>query len=202
MNQTLYAGEVRPAFTPQSTFVTKKVNTSTIKRLKTRKANIRRYNAIRLFGREYIAIIPLLVVINALILVYAQFGEFTREMEEYTIQGVNVALAKDNEEIRGIEPTVEDVKNEIIAQSKIFGVNTDLALAIAFCESGFRWNARNTQSTARGVYQYIAGTWAGTESDKQGLDRYNYKANIREAMIDMANGEAAHQWRDCYNKVK
>ena len=95
-----------------------------------------------------------------------------------------------------IEPTIEDVKKEIIKQSKEFGLNENMMLALADCESDFIWNNKNPTSTARGVYQYLIGTWEETESAKQGLERNNIEANIREAMIDVSNGES-WRWRDC-----
>ncbi len=95
------------------------------------------------------------------------------------------------------EPTVEQVKEEIRKQSVLFGVNTHFALDLADCESGFDYKAKNPNSTARGVYQYLIATWETTESAKAGLERNNYKANIREAMIDIANGEHYQKWAEC-----
>lgn len=92
-------------------------------------------------------------------------------------------------EIETTTPTKEQVVEEIKKQSTIFGVDTDLALRIAECESGYYYKAKNPDSTARGVYQYLIATWEATESAKQGKERNDYKANIREAMIDLANGE-------------
>ena len=100
-----------------------------------------------------------------------------------------------------VEPTVEDVKKEIIKQSREFGLNENTMLALAFCESEYYYRAKNPTSTARGVYQYLIGTWEETESAKQGLERNNYKANIREAMIDISNGES-WRWPDCKIKLK
>lgn len=97
------------------------------------------------------------------------------------------------------EPTVEQVKEEIRIQSKQFGVNTQFALELADCESGFYYKAKNPNSTARGVYQYLIATWETTESAKQGKERNDYKANIREAMIDIANGEHYQKWEECLN---
>ena len=100
-----------------------------------------------------------------------------------------------------VEPTVEDVKKEIIKQSREFGLNENTMLALAFCESEYKWNAKNPISTARGVYQYLIGTWEETESAKKGLERNNIEANIREAMIDISNGES-WRWPDCKAKLK
>ena len=69
------------------------------------------------------------------------------------------------------EPTKENVKKEIIKQSREFGLNENMMLALADCESDFGWKAKNPTSTARGVYQYLIGTWEETESAKQGFER-------------------------------
>lgn len=99
------------------------------------------------------------------------------------------------------EPTKEQVIEEIKKQSVIFGVDTEYALALAKCESGFNYKAKNPKSTARGVYQYLIATWEATESAKQGKERNDYRANIREAMIDLANGED-DKWQQCVDKIK
>ncbi len=95
------------------------------------------------------------------------------------------------------EPTVEDVKAEIRTQAELFGVDVQFALDLADCESTFNYKAKNPNSTARGVYQYLIRTWEATESAKQGLERNDYKANIREAMLDIANGEHYQKWSEC-----
>ena len=69
-------------------------------------------------------------------------------------------------------------------------------LALASCESEYKWNAKNPTSTARGIFQYLIGTWEETESAKKGLERNNIEANIREAMIDILNRET-WRWVDC-----
>ncbi len=48
---------------------------------------------------------------------------------------------------------VEDAARE-------FGVDADEMLALGQCESGLRPEAKNTRSTARGVFQYLDGTWS------------------------------------------
>lgn len=97
-------------------------------------------------------------------------------------------------------PTVEEVKKEIIKQSRQFGLNENTMLALADCESEFIWNAKNPKSTARGIFQYLIGTWEETESAKKGLERNNIEANIREAMIDILNRET-FRWVDCREKL-
>ena len=85
---------------------------------------------------------------------------------------------------------VEVVKAEIIRQAKEFGLGENFMLNLAFAESGYNNLADNKKSSALGVFQYLDGTWRETESWKNHhISRTDYKANIREACIDISNGE-------------
>lgn len=55
----------------------------------------------------------------------------------------------------------DSVQDKIIEQAKEYGVNQETALRIASCESGFNPHAANKHSTAKGVYQFLNGTWDG-----------------------------------------
>lgn len=99
---------------------------------------------------------------------------------------------------RVVNPNKEDIQAEIKRQAELFGVNVQLALDLAQCESNFDWNAKNPTSTARGVYQWTIASWDATLSAKAGIERNNWEANIREAMIKLANQEYSH-WADCLN---
>ena len=133
--------------------------------------------------------------------------EIKSDPKQITEQQINKIVEVEEVEKEIIEelfitgPTTEEVKKEIIKQSRQFGLNENTMLALAFCESEFIWNAKNPTSTARGVYQYLIGTWEETESAKKGLERNNIEANIREAMIDISNGES-WRWPDCKAKLK
>ena len=48
------------------------------------------------------------------------------------------------------------VKNLII---EIWGDDASIGLALAQCESGFQQTVPNQKSTARGVFQFLEGTW-------------------------------------------
>jgi hypothetical protein len=90
----------------------------------------------------------------------------------------------------------EIIKEEIKTVSKLIGCDENLMLRIAKCESGYDNLAWNTAGTATGVYQYLIGTWQGTQSWKQHrYARTDYKANIREACLDIANGEI-NKWSE------
>ncbi|MCP5375230.1 MAG: transglycosylase SLT domain-containing protein [Rickettsiaceae bacterium] len=97
-------------------------------------------------------------------------------------------------------PTAEDIKAEITRQAELFNLSPQKMIALAECESNLNPTAKNPNSTARGLYQYLIGTWEETQSAHNGLERNNYKANIREAMLDVANGEA-WRWPECRIKA-
>lgn len=99
------------------------------------------------------------------------------------------------------EPTKEQVKEEIIRQAELFSLGINTMLALAECESGFRWDAKNSNSTATGVFQFIKSTWANTQSGKNDISVFNYKANIKEAMLLYSQGKGRYEWRDCYIKM-
>ncbi len=97
---------------------------------------------------------------------------------------------------------VEVIKQEIVRQAEIYDVDPDKALKLAECESQFNNLAKNPNSTALGVYQYLIKTWEETQSFKKHRKaRTDYKANIREAMLDIANGEVYKRWPECAGKA-
>ncbi|MFA6989759.1 MAG: transglycosylase SLT domain-containing protein [Candidatus Gastranaerophilaceae bacterium] len=51
------------------------------------------------------------------------------------------------------------IQEEIVIQARKAGINPQVALAISECESGYNPNAKNPNSSARGIYQFLSGTW-------------------------------------------
>lgn len=93
------------------------------------------------------------------------------------------------------------VEAEIRKQAEQFSLDPDMMVALAKCESDLDNLAKNDDSTALGVYQYLIKTWEETESFKtKRIARTDYKANIHEAMIDMSEGEI-WRWKDCAGKI-
>lgn len=90
------------------------------------------------------------------------------------------------------------IKDEIVKQAKIYHNDPQFMLDLADCESTYNNLAENPISSAEGVYQFLYRTWRNTESGKKHISRFDYKANIKEANIKIANGEYFH-WDECLN---
>lgn len=90
--------------------------------------------------------------------------------------GLDDVVCKGEEmpEILPLVITKDVVIEEIKRQVKLGGVNEEIALRIAKCESGYNDKATNKTSTAKGVYQFIDGTWGKYCFG----DVLNYKDNI------------------------
>jgi soluble lytic murein transglycosylase-like protein len=81
--------------------------------------------------------------------------------------------------------TEEEIQDLIRVYAEAFGIDPALPLAIARCESQFQWDAANRSSSARGVFQYVAGTWATTQEGRRGTSAFDADANIRMALTHM-----------------
>jgi hypothetical protein len=92
------------------------------------------------------------------------------------------------------EYTKEEVTSLIEYYSTLYGYSAEKAKKIAFCESGYRWDAKNKYSTASGVFQYVRGTWSGTEEGRNGESPLNADANIRAAIRYLSTNQNARPW--------
>ena len=99
--------------------------------------------------------------------------------------------------------TREEVKALIRIHAAAYQIDASLPLAIAHCESGFKWNASNSRSSARGVFQYLSGTWRTTPEGRKGTSVFNTEAHIRMAVAHIATlGTAAwNASRSCWTKI-
>lgn len=82
--------------------------------------------------------------------------------------------------------TKQQVQALIRRHASAYGLDPSLPLAIAECESGFRWDAANRTSSARGVFQYLSGTWRGTPEGRKGTSVLDTEAHIRMAVAQIA----------------
>jgi hypothetical protein len=81
--------------------------------------------------------------------------------------------------------TEDEIQDLIRVYAGAFGIDAEIPLAIARCESQFHWDAVNRSSSARGVFQYVAGTWAATPEGRHGTSVFDAEANIRMALTHM-----------------
>jgi soluble lytic murein transglycosylase-like protein len=84
----------------------------------------------------------------------------------------------------------ETVQEKIVSYAEAFGASPALALAVAHAESCFNPLAKNPNSTAGGIFQYIDSTWKGY---CQG-DKYNADDNIRCATKMLAEKGGIAHW--------
>ena len=80
-----------------------------------------------------------------------------------------------------------EIQNLIIKYSHEYGIRSEVPLCIAKKESGFNPLSANKHSTARGVFQYLSGTWASTDEGKAGLSVFDADANVRAAVKYIMN---------------
>jgi len=87
----------------------------------------------------------------------------SRDVEENLIKDpVVVEKIIREDKIIGKEYPTSGVEEYIEKYSEKYGVNVVLAKKIAWCESNYYSNAKNTGSSAEGVFQFIDGTWMHT----------------------------------------
>ena len=98
----------------------------------------------------------------------------------------------------------KEVQRLIRLHASRHGLDPDLPLAIAQCESGFRWDAANGRSSARGVFQYLSGTWRTTKEGRKGTSVLDTDAHIRMAVAHIAT-IGTGPWnasRDCWHVME
>ncbi len=84
-----------------------------------------------------------------------------------------------------------------------YGVDKNMMIGIAKCESGFRENAIN--GPYAGIYQFVSGTWISNRH-AMGLDenldlRYNSEEAVRTAAFKMSR-DGFGAWPVCQHKAK
>ncbi len=88
---------------------------------------------------------------------------------------------------------LEEYLHKVVA---VYGLDYGAFYDLIQCESSWDINAKNPNSSAYGLSQYLIGTWEETDSFKRGVGRDNPYASIREMAIDIANGEE-WRWQQC-----
>lgn len=96
----------------------------------------------------------------------------------------------------------EEVQDLINYYSNAYGIDASLPMRIAYCESGYNQFSKNKYSTASGVMQYLASTWANTPAGKLGISVFDADANVKMAVSSIAlHGTAPwNASKSCWNK--
>jgi len=76
-----------------------------------------------------------------------------------------------------LAPSVVEVRAEIVRQATEANFDVEIALSVADCESDFRYDAKNRNSTAKGIFQWLDGTWKWIGAKGH---QFDYKENIAQ----------------------
>lgn len=133
--------------------------------------------------------IVFLFVLVALLLGYL-FG-LTKKAELISANGSETLT---HTEIIMCEKGVKEYLECEVIKGNLTEKEAKIMLAIAKAESNLRANARNSKSTARGVFQIIAGTWYNYDCVG---DKYDWKDNTKCA-IKIMKKSGFGQW-EAYN---
>lgn len=94
------------------------------------------------------------------------------------------------------EPTPQLVASEYLRQATRAGwtmAEINKGWNVLYCESSFKYNAKNPKSSALGVAQYITGTWNSVAP--QGESRLNYRLSIALFIQNFPTHQGA--WSEC-----
>ena len=90
--------------------------------------------------------------------------------------------------------SAEEVQRLIVEYSKQHGIGSAAPLCIARLESGFNPRAANPRSSAKGVFQYLDGTWKATDEGRAGYSVFDADKNIKAAVKYMAIHKKTTPW--------
>lgn len=96
----------------------------------------------------------------------------------------------------------------IIEVSQEMGVDPNLSLAIAWCESGLDEGVKNRQgSSASGIFQFIKSTWKSTLERMKlpsNLDVFDGSSNIMAGVWLLKQKDGSMHWdasKECWSKL-
>ncbi|MEK6881186.1 MAG: transglycosylase SLT domain-containing protein [Nanoarchaeota archaeon] len=95
----------------------------------------------------------------------------------------------------------DEIKAIIISTAEEQNINPDLFLKVAICESGLNPNAKNPNSTASGLFQFLKTTWDRTikEMGKLTYDVFNPYHNAEAAAYLINKDGLARHWKESRN---
>jgi hypothetical protein len=79
-----------------------------------------------------------------------------------------------------------------------YGNDKGLVDSIVSCESQYSPGASNPKSTAKGLWQFLDGTWQHTQ-EKSGIygDVYDAKLNAQLGNYLLATPNGKYHWKEC-----
>ena len=119
-------------------------------------------------------------------------------------QTADTSIVAPEQEVAPVAPCTDAacVRELITLYAKRYGVNREIALLVARCESEFKTTAVGDGGKAYGVYQFHKPTFRefAAKSGEEGLEYKDPEDSIKLAMWAFSTGRADH-W-SCYGKVK
>jgi soluble lytic murein transglycosylase-like protein len=132
----------------------------------------------------------------------------TQRQLKYQIQ-YRIALEKENDVLKGQirsyqaylpdnadKPFPEYIEWKIKTLAAKSNIDPDVAFAIAICESTLNPYAKNPNSTAKGLFQFLDGTWSWIGANGS---PYDVDEQIRQFMIWYPKDP--QWWKNCLNKI-
>jgi len=95
------------------------------------------------------------------------------------------------------KPFPEYIEWKIRSMAADHSIDPNMAFAIAVCESTLNPYAKNPNSTAKGLFQFLDGTWEWIKADGS---QYDPEEQIRQFMIWYPKNP--QWWQECTNKIK
>ena len=68
-----------------------------------------------------------------------------------------------------------------LVETYMLPADVDLMLRVAWCESGYNTNAKNSRSTASGLFQHLKGWWSGAWGVTGPFDPFNPEQSVKAA---------------------
>ena len=128
---------------------------------------------------------------------------------------IMVGIEKTYDRIDIIENEIQDIKRVLIPAVPFeyvdlfsslcdkYGVDPRLPAKIILCESSWNNKAKNLNSSAKGLFQFIDSTWEETlgkmDIDKS-ISQFNKEVNLEAGIFLISQGKLSH-WessRDCW----
>ena len=137
-----------------------------------------------------------LILVALMFLISQRASDNTKQIENLIneTKEIRVEQQEVKEEIELLKP--KTIQEKIIEMSIEYGVDTQTALDIAKCESQFDPLAKNPNSSAKGIYQFIDSTW----EERCSGDVLNEDDNIK-CFMELYN-KYPHYWDECNIIIK